>query len=139
MSECNSQLNTPERDTKNVELQNFSVGITETLQKEVAVRAHDINEAERIAADTYICGEPVLTADDCIGVSFRAALLLPENTGDPVERVYTYTFREVIAGKISIKSICEPDAEEIEAAIFDGGADYYNTAFEDISLNKVDQ
>jgi len=64
---------------------------------------------------------------------------LPENTGDPVERVYTYTFREVIAGKISIKSNCEPDLEEIEAAIFDGGADYYNTAFEDISLNKVDQ
>jgi len=56
------------------ELKPYLVSITETLQKEVAVVATDIDDAEQQVRDAYSREDYVLTSDDFIGTDFNASL-----------------------------------------------------------------
>ena len=50
----------------------YEVDITETLKTKVFVEADSSEEAEEIVSDGWCKSEYILTAEDFIGVSFKA-------------------------------------------------------------------
>jgi hypothetical protein len=62
-------------------MKTFKVTITETLSREVAVKANSLEEAERIVEEDWSHERHVLDASDFVTVDFRA---------EPVSRVRPY-------------------------------------------------
>ena len=55
-------------------LKPYVVSITETLQKEVSVMAHDLSEAEQRVMDEYYSEDQILDSDYFVGVDFSTKL-----------------------------------------------------------------